>query len=240
MDTQRSILFHLDEDIIPADDMKKCVTAFYDLVKSASEDLLMGEIKWYAEIKKGSVAMAAYPECGSEEADEAISSIRSSLKVIEGGRLPSGFSRATAGKYKNLVDIFADGRRKPPTITATSPTMPSEPPVRLVSLAAKDEEPCITAFGTAHGRVKSLSATGTPYIALYDDAVGKRVKVLYDTRLLDVVRKSYMNDVTVVGEITYNADGTKKTINASEIFLDDAKEKKERLSDLFGILGDAK
>ena len=110
----------------------------------------------------------------------------------------------------------------------------------MVDYSAPTVPPLIThSFGTAYGEVKSLSATGRPYFALYDESAGKRMKVFYDDELLDTVRACYRSYVRVTGDVTFNENGTKREMFARDIQVVE-RDKRAPFSSLFGILGDGR
>ncbi|BAK43389.1 hypothetical protein [Eggerthella sp. YY7918] len=240
MDESRSIKFHISEDVLPADELKGCVAEFLDLLKDATNDC-MSDIQWFASVKNGSIALAAYPDSSTEtntEIDECLSAIHNDFVCIRGGKPPALFSDKTLDRYQRLVKILTiNGKLKgEPTIQVVSPKIKNQAPVSMGPMIVKKTEP-IKAFGTAYGIVKSLSAVGTQYLALYDEVTKQRIKVFYDDNMIDEVRKSYKNRVRVTGEILYSEDGIKKEIKAFEIKLEDEDDIPVRFLDLFGILG---
>ena len=40
MDMSRSVKFHINEDVLPADELKGCVSEFLDLLKDAANDCI--------------------------------------------------------------------------------------------------------------------------------------------------------------------------------------------------------
>lgn len=240
MDESRSIKFHINEDVLPADELKGCVTEFFDLLKDAANDC-MSDIQWLASVKNGSIALAAYPNSSTEtpsEIDECLSAIHNDFVCIRGGKPPALFSEKTLDRYKRLTKLLTvNGKLKgEPTIQVVSPEITDKAPVSISPMIPEKTEP-IKAFGTAYGTVKSLSAVGTQYLALYDEVTKRRVKVFYNNDMLDVVRESYMNRVRVTGEILYSEDGAKREIRAFEIEIEDENEAPVRFLDLFGLLG---
>lgn len=240
MDKKRSIEFHVEKDILPADALKTCVAEFLDLLKDASNDC-MSDIQWLASIKNGSIALAAYPDSSSEtdtDIDECLSAIHKDFICIRGGKEPGLFSEKTLERYQRLTKIFTiDGQLKGnPTIQVISPEISDKTPISMSPIVPEKKEPT-KAIGTAYGIVKSLNAVGTQYLALYDEITKRRIKVFYDESMLDIVRDSYKNRVRVTGEILYSEDGVKKEIRAFEIAIEDTDETPVRFIDLFGILG---
>lgn len=241
MDETRSILFHLDKDVLPVEELKNCISDFCDLLKDASDDCY-SDIKWLASIKNGSVAVKAYPISSTEtdeEIDECLSVIHKDLKLIQGGKKPSVLSIKTLEKYIGLVKTLSKNGKieGDPTIHVVSPSIPSGEPVRISINDFPVAEKPIIAFGSAMGMVKSISAMREKFLVLYEESTGKRIKVTYKPEMLDIVRNSFENKVTVVGEIVYTAEGIKKEMRAEQIHLIN-NEKTERVlfSNLFGIL----
>ncbi len=242
MDMSRSVKFHINEDVLPADELKGCVSEFLDLLKDAANDC-MSDIQWFASVKNGSIALAAYPSSSTEtsaEIDECLAAIHSDFVCMRGGKAPTLFSDKTLDRYQKLTKLLTvDGKLKgEPTIQVVSPEITDNTPVSISPVIPEKTEP-IKAFGTAYGIVKSLSAVGTQYLALYDEVTKRRIKVFYNDNMLDQVRKSYKNRVRVTGEILYSEDGVKREIRAYEIEIEDEAEAEApvRFLDLFGILG---
>ncbi len=243
-DKGRRILFHLEKDILPIGEMQSCISEFFEFVQAASADCL-GDLRWYAEIEHGSVALATYPYSDTEsdeEIDQCLDAIRNDLTLIKGGKQPEMFGEKTMQHYSNMTRLFlVDGHLSGnPTIAINSPDSNDQAPIAMVGYEAPRAPFHVThSFGTAYGEVKSLSATsGKPFFALYDEASGKRIKVYYDDELLDEVRACYRNFVRVTGDVTFNEDGTKKSMYAHDIQVIH-RDERVSFSDLFGILSDA-
>ena len=202
-------------------------------------------MKWYAEIQHGSVALATYPYSETEnpeEIDRCLGIVRKDLKLIQRGKQPETFGPNTMRHYGKMTKLFAaDGKLSGnPTIVVDTPDEDDRTPIAIVSYTAPTVPLVIThSFGTAYGEVKSLSATGRPYFALYDESTGKRMKVFYDDELLDIVRACYRSYVRVTGDITFNENGTKREMFAHNIQVVE-RDKKVPFSSLFGILGGRK
>lgn len=241
MDKERRILFHLEKDVLPIDEMKACVAEFFGFVQSASDDCL-SDLKWYAEIQHGSVALATYPYSDTESPEEinrCLGIVRKDLRLIQGGKQPETFGPKTMSHYSNMTKLFAvdGGLSGNPTIVVDTPDEDDRTPIEMVDYAAPTVPLVIThSFGTAYGEVKSLSATGRPYFALYDESTGKRMKVFYDDEFLDIVRACYRSYVRVTGDIIFNENGTKREMFARDIQVVD-RSKRVPFSSLFGILG---
>lgn len=244
LDKGRRILFHLEKDILPIGEMQSCISEFFEFVQTASADCL-SDLKWYAEIEHGSVALATYPSSDTEsdeEIDQCLDAIRNDLKLIKGGKQPEMFGQKTMQHYSNMTKPFlVDGHLSGnPTIVINSPDSKDQAPIAMVGYQTPSVPYRLThSFGTAYGEVKSLFATsGKPFFALYDETTGKRIRVYYDDELLDDVRACYRNFVRVTGDITFNEDGTKKSMLAHDIQIVH-RDERVAFSDLFGILGDA-
>ena len=90
MNKDRRILFHLEKDILPVEELQTCISEFFAMIQSASEDCL-SDVKWFAEIQRGSVALATYPSSDTEtdeEIDQCLGTIRRDFKLIQGGKKP--------------------------------------------------------------------------------------------------------------------------------------------------------
>ncbi len=243
MNKDRKILFHLEKDILPIEELQTCVSEFFAMIQSASEDCL-SDVKWFAEIRQGSVALATYPLSDTEtdeEIDQCLGTIRRDFKLIRSGKQPTTFTRKTMQHYENMTRLFKTekGLSGNPTIDVSYPGSSAQAPIAMVSYAMPATPSTIDhSFGTAYGEVKSLFASGRPFFALYDETSGKRIKVFYDDELLDTVRKCYRNYVRVTGDITFNEDGTKRDMTAKDIQVVERPEAAS-LADLFGIWKDA-
>ena len=244
LDKGRRILFHLEKDVLPIEEMQSCISEFFEFVQAASVDCL-GDLKWYAEIEHGSVALATYPSSeteSSEEIDQCLDAMRNDLKLIKGGKQPEMFGKKTMQHYSNMTKLFLiDGHLSGnPTIVVNSPGNKDQVPIAMVDYETPSVPSHMThSFGTAYGEVKSLYATsGKPFFALYDEATNRRIKVYYDDELLNDVRACYCNYARVTGDIAFNEDGTKKSIYARDIQVVH-HDGRISFSNLFGILGDA-
>ncbi|OUN42854.1 hypothetical protein B5G21_06555 [Enorma massiliensis] len=240
----RRILFHLEKDILPVEELQTCISEFFAMIQSASEDCL-SDVKWFAEIQQGSVALATYPSSDTEtdeEIDQCLGTIRRDFKLIQGGKSPSTFTKKTMQHYEAMTRLFKSekGLSGNPTIDVTYPSSSEREPIAMVDYSMPTRPKTIDrSFGTAYGEVKTLYASGRPFFALYDEASGKRIKVYYDDALLDTVRSCYRsNYVRVTGDISFNKDGTKRDIVAKDIQVVERPETVS-LADLFGIWGDA-
>ena len=245
MNKDRKILFHLEKDILPVEELQTCISEFFAMVQSASEDCL-SDVKWFAEIQQGSVALATYPSSETEtdeEIDQCLGTIRRDFKLIQGGKNPTTFTRKTMQHYEAMTRLFKTegGLSGNPTIDVSYPSSGVREPIAMVDYSVP-AKPVATdrSFGTAYGEVKTLYASGRPFFALYDEASGKRIKVYYGDDLLDTVRACYRSDyVRVTGDIAFNGDGTKRDMVAKDIQVVERPEAVS-LADLFGIWGDAK
>ncbi|WP_165044980.1 hypothetical protein [Adlercreutzia sp. ZJ138] len=244
MNKDRKILFHLEKDILPVEELQTCISEFFAMIQSASEDCL-SNVKWFAEIQQGSVALATYPFSDietDEEIDQCLGTIRRDFKLIQGGKSPSTFTKKTLQHYEAMTRLFISekGLSGNPTIDVLYPSSNEHDPIAMVDYSAPAESKTIDrSFGTAYGEVKTLYASGRPFFALYDETSGKRIKVYYDDTLLDTVRSCYRsNYVRVTGDISFNEDGTKRDILAKDI---QVVERPDTVSlyDLFGIWSDA-
>lgn len=244
MNRDRRILFHLEKDILPVDELQTCITEFFAMIQSASEDCL-SDVKWFAEIQKGSIALATYPSSETEteeEIDQCLGTIRRDFMLIQGGKTPTTFTRKTVRHYEAMIRLFKtdNGLSGNPTIDVTYPSGGVREPIAMVDYSAPVRSATIDrSFGTAYGKVKALYASGRPFFALYDEASGKRIKVYYDDDLLNTVRSCYRSDyVRVTGDISFNEDGTKRDIVAKDIQILE-RPATVSLAALFGIWGDA-
>lgn len=244
MDKDRRILFHLEKDVLPIDEMQTCISEFFSFVQAASDDCL-SDLKWYAELERGSVALATYPISETEDAedvDRCLGAVRKDLQLIRGGKNPETFGQKTMQHYGNITKLFKsnnhiDGN---PTITVDTPGDSDRAPIAMVDYQAPTAPALVShSFGTAYGEVKTLYTAKQPFFALYDETTGKRMKVFYDDALLDQVRRCYRSYARVTGDVTFNPDGTKRDMHACEIQVVD-RDKEVSFSDLFGILGDVK
>ncbi len=243
MNKDRRILFHLEKDILPVEELQACISEFFAMIQSASEDCL-SDVKWFAEIQKGSVALATYPSSETEtdeEIDQCLRTIRKDFKLIQGGKSPSTFTQKTMQHYEAMARLFKGerGLSGNPTIDVTYPSSNECEPIAMVDYSIPASPKTLgRSFGTAYGRVKTLYASGRPFFALYDEASGKRIRVYYDDDLLDTVRSCYRSDyVRVTGDISFNEDGTKRDIVAKDIQVVERPETVS-LAALFGIWGD--
>lgn len=237
----RVVRFHLDVDVLPADDLKGCVVDFIDLLKDATVDCL-SDIQWLASIEKGSVALAAYPTSKTEteeEIDDCLTMLRDNFVMIKNNRKPSDFSEKTLRRYRQLMKNFScDGEVKGcPTIQVQSPLLASSEPVLLKPFEVMPEKSKeMPSWGSVSGRVKSVSAVKEKYLVLYEEGSGNRVKVMYSSDMIDGVRQSFDNWVVVVGDIYYSDAGIKKKVVAESIELKTGAQETVLFSDLFGIL----
>lgn len=244
MNKDRRVIFHLEKDILPVEELQTCISEFFAMIQSASEDCL-SDVKWFAEIQRGSVALATYPSSDTEtdeEIDQCLGTIRGDLKLIWGGKNPSTLTRKTMQHYEAMTHLFKsdNGLSGNPTIDVSYPSSSEREPIAMVDYSVPIRPKTIGhSFGTAYGEVKTLYASGRPFFALYDEASGKRIKVYYADELLDTVRSCYRSDyVRVTGDISFNEDGTKRDIVAKDIQVIERPETVS-LADLFGIWGDA-
>ncbi|WP_165253974.1 hypothetical protein [Adlercreutzia sp. ZJ304] len=244
MNKDRRILFHLEKDVLPVEELQTCISEFFAMIQSASEDCL-SDVKWFAEIQQGSVALATYPSSDTEtdeEIDQCLGIIRSDFKLIQGGKNPSTFTKKTMQHYEAMTRLFKgeNGLSGNPTIDISYPGSHEREPIAMVDYSVPVKTKTIDrSFGTTYGEVKTLYASAKPFFALYDEASSKRVKVYYDDALLDTVRSCYRsNYVRVTGDISFNEDGTKHDIVAQDIQVVERPETIS-LADLFGIWGDA-
>lgn len=244
MNKDRRILFHLEKDILPVEELQTCISEFFAMIQSASEDCL-SDVKWFAEIQQGSVALATYPSSDTEtdeEIDQCLGTIRRDFKLIQGGKHPSTFTKKTMQHYEAMTRLFKseEGLSGNPTIDVSYPSSNEREPIAMVDYSVPTKPKIIDrSFGTAYGEVKTLYASGRPFFALYDEASGKRIKVFYEDDLLDTVRSCYRsNYVRVTGDISFNEDGTKRDIVARDIQVIE-RPGAVSLADLFGIWGDA-
>ena len=241
MDESRSVIFHVDKDVLPADELKSCIVDFYDLLKEAASDC-MSDIKWLASIEKGSVALAAYPVSETEteeEIDSWLASMRNDFELIRGGKEPSSFTNQTVERYQRLARTFSKKGKMTgdPTIKILSPAFPASAPIPIRESKISFSKQTQTSFGSATGVVKSISAVKEKYLALYEEATGRRIKVIYDSDMIECVRESFENQVTVIGEVVYSPEGFKREIKATRIELSEENQKKNvRFTDLFGVL----
>ena len=68
-----------------------------DRLKDAANDC-MSDIQWFASVKNGSIALAAYPSSSTEtsaEIDECLAAIHSDFVCMRGGKAPTLFSDKT-------------------------------------------------------------------------------------------------------------------------------------------------
>lgn len=246
MNEDRYIFFHVDEDILPADELKSCIVDFLDMLRDAAVDCL-SDIEWMASIEKGSVALRAYPTSKTEtndEIDSCLSIIRNDLALLQNGSRPSTFSQKTLNRYNGLAkNLVKDNKTKDnPTIRVVYPSAATTSPVtiRHHDIQTNEEDDTNIAFGSAFGIVKSVSAVREKYLTLFEESTGRKIKVTYKPEMLDIVRDSFENKVTVVGKVYYSADGLKRKIDATNIQLA-VKDSGSRVlfSDLFGILAGA-
>lgn len=245
MNKNRRILFHLEKDILPIEELQTCISEFFAMIQSASEDCL-SDVRWFAEIQQGSVALATYPSSDTEtdeEIDQCLGAIRRDFKLIQGGKSPSTFTWKTMQHYEAMTRLFKSdgGLTGNPTISVSYPSSNEREPIAMVDYSVPTRPKTVDhSFGTAYGEVKTLYASRRPFFALYDEASGRRIRVYYDDGLLDTVRSCYRSDyVRVTGDISFNEDGTKRDIVAKDIQVVE-RPKTLSLADLFGIWGDAK
>lgn len=196
MNKERRILFHLEKDILLVGELQACITEFFAMIQSASDDCL-SDIKWFAEIQRGSVALATYPSSDTEtdeEIDQCLGTIYRDFKLTQGGKSPSTFTKKTMRHYEALTRLFRSekGLSGNPTIDVSYPSDSESEPISMVDYSVPTRPKTIgRSFGTAYGEVKTLYASGRPFFALYDEVSGKRIKVYYDDALLETVRSCY-------------------------------------------------
>lgn len=242
MGKDRMILFHLDKDVLPIDELQACISEFFAMIQSATEDCL-SDVKWLAEIQKGSVALATYPFSETEtdeEIDQCLATMRDDFVLIQGGAKPTTLTQKTMKHYANMTRLFryGAGLSGNPTIIVSYPGIKDYAPISMVDFDTPTVRPCaLHSFGTAYGEVKSLFSSGRPYFVLYDEATSKRLKVFYPDDLLDAVRECYRNYVRVTGEIEFNEDGTKREMEATDIEVVQRCDGAS-ISSLFGMFGD--
>jgi len=238
-----TVRFYIEGPKITADDFRRCVRNFLDLLNEVTADVSgkRKAVEWIISVAPGSIGLLATPRPtngDSSIAKRIAHSIRDGVSQVSKRRPPEHFSDQALERLSELSSVVGLGNRGVSSIRMGVGRRVSE--VSPKSMAYVDEllGTPTKAYGTVEGQLLALELSGRLHFGIDETLTGKRVKCYFGEEVYNDVIKSLKQRVAAYGLISYRQDGVPKSIEIERIhaFPDDSKLPK--FKDIIGLFAE--
>lgn len=201
--------------------------SFFDLIQGVSENVGAKQVRWIAEVDKGSAVIRGRVANPSPESHMAIELVSRGIRSLRSGTkaVPNGFTREEVRACQVLADL-ADGE-KITSILLQNGGAPEEVSKKIAPIAEailKGEN--YTAFGSIEGKIDSLSDKQAFTCSIFDSLLRREVICYFQSEaVVQQAISGFRKRVLAGGLIRYGKEGhpTSIVVDTIRVFPDESE-----------------
>jgi len=241
--TYRTVTLQIKGEKITAEKLRNSIGAFYGLIDEIASEVSghRKPIRWIVTVKRGSIFLTneAEPirELSPTMTDMIFESIKKGVSSLEKDAIrPPHFSDRALEFLQDLASIPKERTNGLTAINIRVETKSLKLTPKVILNVDSILGVYSKALGSIEGRLSTISERGTLKFIVYDSLTDKAIRCNINDDLLLEATKGFRKRVYVYGLISYDKNGTPKSINAQELRVFPEKEKLPSALEICGIL----
>jgi len=238
-----TVRFYIEGPKITADDFRRCVRNFLDLLNEVAADVSGKKkaVEWIISVAPGSIGLLATPRStngDSTVAKRIAHSIHDGVSQVSKRKTPQHFSDQALERLSELGSVVGLGDRGVSSIRMGVGRRVKE--ISPKSMAYVDDllGTPTKAYGTVEGQLLALELSGRLNFGINETLTGKRVKCYFGEDVYNDVIKSLKQRVAAYGLISYRQDGSPKSIQIEKIHAFPEDSKLPKFKDIIGLFSE--